>query len=547
MSQHKQIKLGLTIFFTENIIHRMIIISFFVFICINNIYSHPCFECFNLRNQQIIAKNKESSLPIISLKEGNAFIKGKLNGYNPALNSRVRIAYHNPIMNKPEAFIVDISENGDFFLDVPMLSNATCLFVSDYYKEYILLSPGDTCYIHIDAEELKDKNKFNAVKRYNIDNKYVRFEGAFAEVNNELNYLHFWSTSMKLFRYKSEYKNPIQNKTDVLFNLEKLLNEILNSNISKQTKELITINLQQLVMRSLVSNNTILGNHSDKEDLLIPAVDIGYFSFLEEMNINSPNSYYGRFFSNIVNECRKIEDMTMPARELLNKRRMPHKTLVYEDIRRQKDYLAQILKENNGPAFDLLEVLNFTSKIEQDLTLDEWEIEKLMQLKEPVFHNYVKRKNEFLSSHLKDRRENSVSANLNATAKKDNYFEDILSLYEGKVIMVNYWSMGCVGAINAIKNIEPLKIRFKNRKVVFIYLTDDNFSYPIWENKAVQIEGIHYRLNKKQIDYVLSKYEMTDTTPSFLVFDKKGECIFNQIGYSKNAIKNMFDTMDKEL
>ena len=253
------------------------------------------------------------------------------------------------------------------------------------------------------------------------------------------------------------------------------------------------------------------------------------------------------FFSNIVNECRKIEDMTMPARELLNKRRMPHKTLVYEDIRRQKDYLTQILKENNGPAFDLLEVLNFTSKIEQDLTLDEWEIEKLMQLKEPVFHNYVKRKNESLSSHLKDRRGNSVSTNFDATTKKDNYFEDILSLYEGKVIMVNYWSMGCVGAINAIKNIEPLKIRFKNRKVVFIYLTDDNFSYPILENKAVQIEGIHYRLNKKQIDYVLSTYEMTDTTPSFLVFDKKGECIFNQIGYSKNAIKNMFDTMDKEL
>jgi thiol-disulfide isomerase/thioredoxin len=237
----------------------------------------------------------------------------------------------------------------------------------------------------------------------------------------------------------------------------------------------------------------------------------------------------------------------MPLTELIEKRSMPHKTLVYEDIKRQKNYLARILKENNGPAFDLLEVLNFTSKIKQDMTLDEWGIENLKQLKAPLYYNYVIRKNELLSSRLKNTKEKSNSIIFDATTEKNNYFEDILSLHAGNIVMVNYWSMGCRPCYIAIENIEPLKINYRNRKVVFIYLTGDRSLFSKWENKAVQIEGMHYRLNKKQIDYILSKYEMKNSTPGFLVFDKNGKCIYNQNGYSEVVIKNIFDTMDKEL
>ncbi len=548
MSKHSEIKFGRIKFFTVNTMLTMIIVLLFLFICTNNIYTHPHPDRFNLKNEQDVIKNMEASLPVISLKEGKAFIKGEVYGYNPVSNSSVRIAYNNPIMNEPEAFVVEISRNGKFFMEVPILSNATCLFISDYYKEYILLSTGDTCYIYIDAKKIREINEFDPRKRGNIDNQYVRFSGAFAEINNELNYLRFWSNSINLFSYKNEYKNVAQYKAYILSTLEKSLKEFLHANISKPTKELITINLQQQAIRCLLNNNNLLETHFDNGDLSIPAVDIGYFSFLEEMNINSLYSFYGRFYSNIINECQQIEHYIMPLRELIKKKGMPKKALVYEDIKRQKNYLVRILKENNGPAFDLLEVLNFTSKIKQEMTLDEWEIENLMQLKELVYYNYVIRKNELLSSNLKDLRKNSTSIIFDVSAeKKDNYFEDILSSYEGDIIMVNYWSMGCQACHIAIENIEPLKMKYKNRKVVFIYLTDDSFLYPSWENKAVQIEGIHYRLNKKQIDYILSKYKMMNSTPSFLVFDKKGECIFNQKGYSENAVKDIFDTMDKEL
>ena len=118
-----------------NILRRMIIVLLFVSICVDNIYSLPYPYRFNLRNQQDVIKNKEASLPVISLKEGTAIIKGKVYEYNPVSNSSVRIAYHNPIMNEPEAFVVEISRNGDFFMDVPMRcsSSTTSILMQVHY------------------------------------------------------------------------------------------------------------------------------------------------------------------------------------------------------------------------------------------------------------------------------------------------------------------------------------------------------------------------------------------------------------------------------
>ncbi|MCG6186237.1 TlpA family protein disulfide reductase [Maribellus maritimus] len=527
----------------------MLIVILFVFIYTDDIYSQPdTKKSFDSKHQPGVTKAEEASLPAISLKEGKAFVKGKVFGYVPAAGNSVRVLYSNPIMNESETFDVDISENGEFFMNVPLLSNATCLFMSDYYREYILLSPGDTCSVHIHADKIENINGFDAIKRSNIDDKYVRFDGAFATVNNELNDIRFWSKSIKFFRYKNDYQNPTQYKTDILSDLEKSLEELLTSNISEQTKELITINLQQSVILLLLNNNTIVGNHFDKGDLSTSAVDTGYFTFLEEMNLNSNYSFYGRFFSNVISNCRQIERFLTPLNELMDKSDMPPKPLAYEMIKRQKDYLARVLKEDNGPAFDLLEVMSFSSKIKSQLTLEEWEMERLKQLKVPLYYDYSIRKNELLSIRLQEIREKSTSVILDVSAKpKENYFEDIISLYEGKTIMVNYWSLGCWGALNALDVIEPLKTKYKNKDVAFIYLTDDSFLYQVWENKALQVDGIHYRLNKKQIDYILSKFEMRDVTPSFLVFDKKGQSVFKSEGYSENVIKNIFDTIDKEL
>ena len=547
MPKYTHIKFAGIKYFTKNIMLRQIMVLTFAFICLNHIYSQPKPDSFKLKSQQIVKKDKEASLPAISLKEGKAYVKGKVYGYNPESNSLIRVTRDHPIMNEPDVIIDKISRNGEFFMEVPILSNSTWLFVSDYYMENLLLSPGDTCCIYIDANQITDLNKFDARKRDYVDTKYIRFGGAFAQVNNDLNDLHFLVNTVGLFGFKNEYDNSDLYKEHILSTLNKSLKEFLSKNISQQTKELITINLRQQAMRSLVNSNALLENPLNKGDLSTPVVDLDYFSFLEELNINSPYSFYGRFFQDIIYECMSIEEKLMPLGELINKREMPMKALNEDAIKRQKDYLSRVLKENSGPAFDLLEVLNFTSKIRQDMSLDEWEIESLKQLKEPVYYDYIIEKNKLLSSHLKVFKEKSTASLFDATTEKDNYFENILSLNEDNVIMLTYWSMGCIPCHTANNYIEPLKVNYINKKLVFLYLTDEYFLYPAWENQSVQIQGIHYRLNKKQIEYVKSKFGMANGTPGFLVFDKKGECIFNQSGYSEYAVKDIFDTIDKEL
>lgn len=518
-----------------------------IFIGLHNIYSYSQSSLLDLERQSIAMNNDSTYLPAISLSEEFAFIKGTIHGYNSFSEGRVRIVYHNPIMNEMETFDVDIAYDGHFLMQIPVISNATCLFLSDYYREYILLLPGDTCYIDIDADKISDITAFDSLRRGEIDNEYIHFSGAFADINSELNYLRFWSYSLNLFKEKNQYQDLSQYKTYILSILEKSLSELSKSTISDPTKELITINLQHQAILSLLDDHFLQKMYFSKEESSISSVDVDYFSFLEGSDINSMHSFYGRNFPYIIDRCRKLEDMTIPLSERIKKMGLSQEALTYDDVERQKDYLARILKINNGPAFDLLRVLNYTSKIKQQMTLDEWEISDLMQVKNQIYYDYVMRENEALLSHLQDIRRNSTSIILDVTTEKnDNYFEEIISSYKGNIVLVNYWSLDCIFARNAIRVIEALKKNYINKKVVFIYVTDDRSLYPKWENAALQYEGIHFRLNKNQMAYITSKYELSGT-PGFLLFDKKGKCIFNRVGSHEETIEALFFTIDKYL
>ncbi len=536
------IKLIKTIFFPYIRLKKQLVIMMILFYFINSLSA-----CLLFANKESI-ENKELFLPSTFIQEGKTYIQGKVWGYIPSDNGRIRVAYPNPIMNKPEAIIVDISESGDFFLEVPMLSNATCFFVSDYYKEYIVLSLGDTCMINIDAKKIDKLGKFDAIKRVNISEQYVFFSGAFAEVNNDLSHFRLCSNNVNLFSNRTEDQTTEDYKTNILSTLEESLNNVKISDITEQTKELISIHFQQLAMRCLLFDRNLFKHLLDEEDLSESAVDIDYFSFLKELNINSSYSLYGYFFSNIISQCRQIEDLKKPLGDLINERKRPKKELVPDDIKIQKAYLSKVLNENNGLIFDLLEVQNYALEVQQNLPLNEWKINRLKKLNSSVYFNYITRENELLVRRLENINKDSNSIIFDVSKQqKVNCFDKILDLHKGKIILFNYWSEGCLGAIEAIKSMESLKEKYRNKKIVFIYLTTDRSLSQSWENKAVQIDGIHYRLNKDQLNYILSNYEIRNSTPSFLVFNKQGKCILKQTGYSEESMKNIFNKIDKNI
>lgn len=484
------------------------------------------------------------NLPIPVLKQGTAIISGQIKDYNLNRNSKVKVSYSNPIMNKIESSEVKISEDGTFILPVKLLTSSICFFVSDYYKEYILLSPGDTCYIDINGHVISDLSNFDAIKRKNINDKYVNFRGTFADVNNDLFLLKFLSYEVSLFRKTISGQSPEQYKTHILNVLRDALLKIKEDILSKRTIELLTIELNQKAIFTLLYLNPLWDDYA-LSNSPVPNIDTSYFSFLKELKVNTLYSFYGRHFSSIIQSCISLEELTLSYDDLIKKNSASQKPLSFDDILNQREYLSKILGENSGVLFDMLEMQNYTSKLEFGLPLGDWEMNRLKELSNSFYFEYLNDKNDSLLLQQTLIQKNPRSVLIDATKQENiNYFDQILNIHKGKTILVTYWSIGCQFALSAINSINSMSENYHEKDVVFVNITDDHFLTQIWENKANQISGFNYRLRKEQIDYFIEKYSF-NSTPSFVIFDNNGECLFSERGLSEPNMKEIISALDK--
>lgn len=85
---------------SNNILFKEFIILCLILANININYASPTHELKQESPTRIT--NKDASLPQISLKKGNAIIKGKVYGYTPTSGRTIRIGYEKTITQELE-------------------------------------------------------------------------------------------------------------------------------------------------------------------------------------------------------------------------------------------------------------------------------------------------------------------------------------------------------------------------------------------------------------------------------------------------------------
>lgn len=104
----------------------------------------------------------------------------------------------------------------------------------------------------------------------------------------------------------------------------------------------------------------------------------------------------------------------------------------------------------------------------------------------------------------------------------DKVFQAILDRYRGKVVLVDFWGLGCTGCVlDSEEWLEPMKKGFDGEDVVWLNIADERNDIVPYTIEIAKIQGEHYRLTRKQWE-AIEKQHGFNFIPCYFLVGKDG-------------------------
>lgn len=106
----------------------------------------------------------------------------------------------------------------------------------------------------------------------------------------------------------------------------------------------------------------------------------------------------------------------------------------------------------------------------------------------------------------------------------------ILAAHRGQAVLLDFWATWCGPCKKSFTAMRPLKESLSGKDIVYIYLTGPTSPELVWRGAVSGMNGVHYRLSKRQWEYLCKSYGITGI-PGYLVIGYDGKLLARYVGF----------------
>jgi thiol-disulfide isomerase/thioredoxin len=346
-------------------------------------------------------------------------------------------------------------------------------------------------------------------------------------------------------RSRSTPEPLYEKSTDYFLNYAKTILserlEIVNNDtlISKELKGVLSKDFRLFLYNAHVFNyeeEMILNYHNTNNDKDkrpdIHRIDKSYYRFLKDFNLNDPQYLHCFTFLEFQKAILQNEELGLPV---IGESDIP------SWLASVKVILSDIVGFDNGPYFDILVANAYARQLNEEVRpLTETQKENIVKYwTKGEIAKILFRKNQKVIELDKVKSPAVVNEILSVSA--DKVVETIVSKHKSKVVFVDLWATWCAPCLDAMQRFRSTKNEFRDKNVVFVYLTNSSSPRKLWEEKIKGIGNEHYYLTDSQWEYIMSHFGF-DAIPSYLLYNKDGVLINKFTTFPENEkVKEMIN------